>query len=89
MRKFNLVEDFESRFSLLRVKGDLKLANHKTRCRFETIKISNFFWRHVTCCLPGSSPSRHFERREDPGDEVAKGGSTRYQRFYLGCTALN
>ena len=25
----------------------------------------------MTCCLPGSSPSRHFERREDPGDEVA------------------
>ena len=23
-----------------------------------------------TCCLPGSSPNRHFERREDPGDEV-------------------
>ena len=24
----------------------------------------------MTCCLPGSSPSRHFDRREDPGDEV-------------------
>ena len=24
----------------------------------------------MICCLPGSSPSRHFERREDPGDEV-------------------
>ena len=25
----------------------------------------------MTHYLPGSSPSRHFERREDPGDEVA------------------
>ena len=25
----------------------------------------------MTCCLQGSSPSRHFERREDPGNEVA------------------
>ena len=24
----------------------------------------------MTCCLPGSSPTRHFDRREDPGDEV-------------------
>ena len=24
----------------------------------------------MTCCLPGSSPTRHFYRREDPGDEV-------------------
>ena len=48
-----------------------KLANHKAHCHFETIKISNIFWRHVTCCLQGSSPSRHFDRREDLVDEVA------------------
>ena len=26
----------------------------------------------MTFCLPGSSPSRHFGRREDPGDEVGR-----------------
>ena len=26
----------------------------------------------MTCYLPGSSPSRHFECREDLGDEVAQ-----------------
>ena len=45
--------------------GDRKLANHKTSCHFETIKISTH-----NCCLPGSSPRRNFERREDPGNEV-------------------
>ena len=25
---------------------------------------------HVICCWRGSLPRRHFERREDPGDEV-------------------
>ena len=26
----------------------------------------------MICCLPGSSPSHHFERREEPGDEVGR-----------------
>ena len=30
----------------------------------------------MTCCLPGSSATRHFDRREDPGDEVV------YDRVY-------
>ena len=50
---------------------DHKLANHKARYQFETIINLQFFWRHATFCLPGSSPSRHLEHREDPGDEVA------------------
>ena len=37
------------------------------------------------CCLPGSSPSRHFQRREDPGDEVgglgARGGPVLLKRI--------
>ena len=45
-------------------------ANHKSPCQFETITDLQYFWRHVTRCLPGSSPSRHFERWEDPVDEV-------------------
>ena len=28
----------------------------------------------MTCCLPGSSPTRHFDRPEDPGDEVVSPG---------------
>ena len=27
----------------------------------------------MICCLPGSSPGRHFESREDPGNEVEVG----------------
>ena len=49
----------------------LKLANHKARCRFETVK-SPIFLETRDLLLPGSSPSRHFERREDPGDEVGR-----------------
>ena len=43
--------------------GVLKLTNHK----------AHYFWRHVTCCLPGSSLNCHFECREDPGDKVGRG----------------
>ena len=41
-----------------------------------------YFWRHVTSWLPGSSPSRHFERREDPGDEI--GGTVAILVHHLG-----
>ena len=50
---------------------DLKLANHKARCRIETTKISNSFWDTWPAVCQGS---RHFGRRWDPGDEVGTSG---------------
>ena len=35
----------------------------------QTISQSTVVLEH---CLPGSSPTRHFDRREDPGNEVGK-----------------
>ena len=38
---------------------------------------------HTICCLSGSSPSRHFEHREDPGDEVGCPPSILVKQFLL------
>ena len=46
------------------------MTNHKAHCQFESNQNIQYFWRHMTCCLPGSSPNRHFEHREGPGDKV-------------------
>ena len=57
-----------------------KFANCKARRHFQTIE---YFWRHVTSCLPESSPNRHFEGREDPGDEVVNTVNRTYPKVVL------
>ena len=52
------------------------LANSRSRVSksigdFDCFNLYDWLiYGHVVCCLPGFSPSRHFERREDPGNEV-------------------
>ena len=38
----------------------------------------------MTCYLPGSSPTRHFDRRENPGDEVETGKCTHALKLLKG-----
>ena len=37
----------------------------------------------MTCCLQGSSPTRHFDSREDPGDEVVMKYSAIRRYFFF------
>ena len=77
----NLIRRVFSVFKMAARRRPWQTAGHVSPKILEILIVSNgsglydwLIYGHVICCLPGFSLSRHFERREDPGDEVGKRG---------------
>ena len=69
----NLVPRVILAFKMAARRTPWKSAGHVSPKILEILIFYDWLiYGHVICCLPRSSPSRHFERREDPGDEVDK-----------------
>ena len=67
-----------SAFKMAAQRRPWQTAGHVSPKILEILIVSYLQWAlrlanlsHVACCLPASSPSRQFDRPEDPGDEDA------------------